>query len=157
MTIEYLAPGVYIEEMTVTPRPIEGVSTSTRGFTGVYAHALMIPAFKPAWTDPNRADPGRTLVDVLAWLAELALYRLGGRPRSRVVNVVAFVSTEPFDAERVAAALGRLQGVACNEDKSGVSVSPGLALDSAGNAIEPDDGGRPAASQRVGVRRKKDP
>ncbi|HEY0606871.1 MAG TPA: phage tail sheath family protein [Herpetosiphonaceae bacterium] len=31
---EYLAPGVYVEEINVGPRPIEGVSTSTAAFLG---------------------------------------------------------------------------------------------------------------------------
>jgi phage tail sheath protein FI len=31
---EYQAPGVYIEEFQMGPRPIEGVSTSTAGFLG---------------------------------------------------------------------------------------------------------------------------
>src|SRR6185503_20197791 len=32
---EYLSPGVYVEEIELGPRPIEGVSTSTAGFLGV--------------------------------------------------------------------------------------------------------------------------
>ncbi|MFQ5813111.1 MAG: phage tail sheath family protein [Anaerolineae bacterium] len=32
---EYLAPGVYVEEVDTGPKPIEGVSTSTAGFVGV--------------------------------------------------------------------------------------------------------------------------
>ena len=32
---EYLAPGVYLEEVQAGPQPIEGVSTSTTGFVGV--------------------------------------------------------------------------------------------------------------------------
>jgi phage tail sheath protein FI len=32
---EYLAPGVYIEEISVGPKPIEGVSTSTAAFVGI--------------------------------------------------------------------------------------------------------------------------
>ncbi len=32
---EYLAPGVYVEEINTGPRPIEGVSTSTAGFIGM--------------------------------------------------------------------------------------------------------------------------
>jgi phage tail sheath protein FI len=32
---EYLSPGVYVEEIELGPRPIEGVSTSTAGFVGV--------------------------------------------------------------------------------------------------------------------------
>jgi phage tail sheath protein FI len=31
---EYLAPGVYVEEIASGARPIEGVSTSTAGFVG---------------------------------------------------------------------------------------------------------------------------
>src|SRR4051794_39418141 len=31
---EYLSPGVYVEEISVGPKPIEGVSTSTAGFVG---------------------------------------------------------------------------------------------------------------------------
>jgi hypothetical protein len=31
---EYLSPGVYVEEIEMGPRPIEGVSTSTAGFVG---------------------------------------------------------------------------------------------------------------------------
>ncbi|HEX8921932.1 MAG TPA: hypothetical protein VF766_10670, partial [Pyrinomonadaceae bacterium] len=32
---EYLSPGVYVEEIEIGPRPLEGVSTSTAGFLGV--------------------------------------------------------------------------------------------------------------------------
>src|SRR6476620_2108093 len=31
---EYLAPGVYVEEVSFRPKSIEGVSTSTAGFVG---------------------------------------------------------------------------------------------------------------------------
>src|SRR5215213_6690368 len=32
---EYLSPGVYVEEIQLGPKPIEGVSTSTAGMVGV--------------------------------------------------------------------------------------------------------------------------
>jgi len=32
---EYLAPGVYVEEIEIGAKPIEGVSTSTAGFVGM--------------------------------------------------------------------------------------------------------------------------
>src|SRR5215813_7482099 len=35
---EYLSPGVYVEEIDVGPKPIEGVSTSTTGAVGVTAY-----------------------------------------------------------------------------------------------------------------------
>ncbi len=31
---KYLAPGVYVEEMSIQPKPIEGVPTGTTGFIG---------------------------------------------------------------------------------------------------------------------------
>ena len=41
---EYLAPGVFVEEVELGPRPIEGVSTSTTGFVGA---AVRGPVNKP--------------------------------------------------------------------------------------------------------------
>lgn len=35
---EYLSPGVYVEEIEIGAKPIEGVSTSTVGFVGMTAH-----------------------------------------------------------------------------------------------------------------------
>lgn len=40
---EYLAPGVYIEEFELGPRPIEGVGTSTAGFLGVTERGPLEP------------------------------------------------------------------------------------------------------------------
>jgi len=35
-----------------------------------------IPRFAPPWTDHNLHDPGRTFLELFAWLTEMALYRL---------------------------------------------------------------------------------
>ena len=171
MPIEYLAPGVYVEEIEGGVHDIEGVPTSTSGFTGVYAHAITIPVPKPAWTDPHQGDPGITLVDLLAWLGEAVLYRRGGRPDARKVNIVAFVSTGPLDEKRLVVSLENLQRVPCRagpgsaeglaveatgSGQPGLSVGPGLALDDGGNELEPDPRRLPAPSQRTGVRRKKE-
>ena len=172
MTIEYLAPGVFVEEVEGGSREIVGVPTSTAGFTGVYAHEMTLPAHRPAWTDANRTDPGITLVEMLAWLGESVLYRCGDRPGAREVNIVVFVSTGPLDATRLGVSLDNLRraardrvGQGPSEDlavessgnaKPGLAVEPGWATGAGGNAVEPGDGGMPAPSQRVGVRRKKD-
>src|ERR1700749_296689 len=37
---QYLSPGVYVEEMPSTARPIAGVGTSTAGFMGVVANGV---------------------------------------------------------------------------------------------------------------------
>jgi hypothetical protein len=108
MTVEYLAPGVYVEELAISPRPIEGVSTSTASYAGVYlvetnvapkpidgvststepwiGHATLVElarlaTLSPEWTDHNTHDPGIVLVDLLAWLAENLLYRARPLPR----------------------------------------------------------------------------
>src|SRR4029077_12605279 len=34
-----------------------------------------IPAHTPEWTNPRLGDPGRTLIDLFAWLGDALLYR----------------------------------------------------------------------------------
>lgn len=51
---EYLAPGVYIEEINAGPRPIEGVSTSTAGFVGETERGPIRPRLVTSWTDYQR-------------------------------------------------------------------------------------------------------
>lgn len=40
----------------------------------------LIPALHPAWTDHNPSDPGIALVELLAWLTEMVLYRVNQVP-----------------------------------------------------------------------------
>ena len=55
---EYLAPGVYIEEISTGPRPIEGVSTSTAGFVGETERGSTKPTLVTSWTDYQRTFGG---------------------------------------------------------------------------------------------------
>jgi uncharacterized protein len=55
---EYLAPGVYIEEISTGPRPIEGVSTSTAGFVGEAERGPTRPTLVTSWTDYQRTFGG---------------------------------------------------------------------------------------------------
>ena len=48
---EYLAPGVYVEEISTGPRPIEGVSTSTTGFVGQTERGPLLPRLVTSWED----------------------------------------------------------------------------------------------------------
>ena len=48
---EYLAPGVYIEEIQTGPRPIEGVSTSTTGMAGVTERGPILPRLVTSWEE----------------------------------------------------------------------------------------------------------
>lgn len=40
-----------------------------------------LPAHTPEWTDPAPGDPGRTLIELFAWLAETLLYRVNLIPQ----------------------------------------------------------------------------
>jgi len=51
---EYLAPGVYVEEINTGPRPIEGVSTSTAGFAGETERGSTKPTLVTSWADFQR-------------------------------------------------------------------------------------------------------
>lgn len=48
---EYLAPGVYVEEVRTGPRPIEGVATSTAGFAGETERGSTRPRLVTSWQD----------------------------------------------------------------------------------------------------------
>jgi len=76
---EYVAPGVYLQEVDTASKPIPGVSTSTAGLlTARRLVAAMRPIMEqeePEWSGFNDADPGITLVRILAWASEPLLDR----------------------------------------------------------------------------------
>ncbi len=51
---EYLSPGVYVEEISTGPKPIEGVSTSTAGFAGRTERGPTTPRLVTSWLDFQR-------------------------------------------------------------------------------------------------------
>lgn len=51
---EYLAPGVYIEEISTRAKPIEGVGTSTAGFVGLAERGPEYPRFIASWLEFQR-------------------------------------------------------------------------------------------------------
>ncbi len=51
---EYLAPGVYVEEINVGPVPIEGVGTSTAGFVGQTERGPTSPRLITSWLQFQR-------------------------------------------------------------------------------------------------------
>src|SRR6266496_2563404 len=50
---EYLSPGVYVEEIPSTIKPIAGVSTSTAAFVGIVRDHIVIPEGNPDY-DPTK-------------------------------------------------------------------------------------------------------
>src|SRR5689334_3090796 len=60
---EYLSPGVYVEEIELGPRPIEGVSTSTAGFLGVTLRGPDEPHFNTGFEEFKRLYGGHMSID----------------------------------------------------------------------------------------------
>lgn len=127
---EYLYPGVYVEETDAPVRPIPGVSTSLDGAALESLAAdvrLAMRTSVPGWTNYNESDPGVTLVEVFAFLAESLLYRSGELPeRGR-----------PFSL-RASAALSALAGAPnpCIETVKRPIFFTGRLLDAATLAAE---------------------
>src|SRR5512138_2789224 len=48
---EYLAPGVYIEEIERGPKPIEGVATSTAAFLGETLRGPLLPRLVTSYSE----------------------------------------------------------------------------------------------------------
>lgn len=51
---EYLSPGVYVEEIEIGGKPIEGVSTSTAGFLGECERGPTTPRLISSWLEYQR-------------------------------------------------------------------------------------------------------
>jgi len=51
---EYLSPGVYVEEIEIGAKPIEGVSTSTVGFLGEAERGHTTPRLVTSWSEYQR-------------------------------------------------------------------------------------------------------
>ena len=59
---EYLSPGVYVEEVPSTIKPIAGVSTSTAAFVGIIRGPVQIPEDNPIYDPTGRSpDPNSKL------------------------------------------------------------------------------------------------
>lgn len=61
---EYLAPGVYVEEVSMGSKPIEGVSTSTAGLVGVAERGpINVPQLVTSYGEYQRVFGGRLPLD----------------------------------------------------------------------------------------------
>jgi hypothetical protein len=65
----------------------------------------LIPRYAPEWTDHNLHDPGITLVDLFAWLAEMAQYRLNRVPSRHKRKFASLVGYEPAGPQPAAVVL----------------------------------------------------
>jgi len=70
-----------------------------------------IPAHTPEWTNPRQGDPGRTLIDLFAWLGDALLYRANLIPeRQRLVFLKLLgMGLKPAQPARCIVSLGFAQ------------------------------------------------
>src|SRR6266513_303228 len=99
---EYLAPGVYVEEVPAGPVPIEGVSTSTAGFVGQTVRGPLGAKLVTGWDQYRRwfgsyTDPG---VSYLPYSVK-GFFDNGGQRAfiARVIAAGAQAAENPFPAQ----------------------------------------------------------
>lgn len=56
--------------------------------------ARYTPEWQPVWTDLNDSDPGITMVQVFAWLAEMLMYRMAQVPKLNYIKFLELVGIE---------------------------------------------------------------
>ena len=67
-------------------------SSTTRTYETLLGEILKrIPVYSPEWTDFNDSDPGVTLVELFAFLADTLLWQIDERQRQRRRRRVAFL------------------------------------------------------------------
>ncbi len=67
-----------------------------RTWTDLVAEATaLIPVYGPQWTDQNYSDPGITLVELCAWIAEMDIYQLSQISDRERLKFLALVGTAP--------------------------------------------------------------
>ena len=103
---EYLAPGVYVEEVSSGIKPIEGVGTSTAGFIGATERGPMPPQFVSSFLEFQRIYGSH--VPHLSYLAYAVqgFFENGGRRCfvGRVASRNAVTAANNFGSLRIAAA-----------------------------------------------------
>jgi uncharacterized protein len=92
---EYLSPGVYVEEISRGPRPIEGVGTSTAGFAGPTERGPESPRLITSWLDFQRWYGGH-IPDVSYLAYAVQGYFENGGQRCFVTRVTGNDATAAF-------------------------------------------------------------
>src|ERR1035438_71201 len=86
--------------------PLIPPSLDDRSYDDIVQEMLAnIPAHTPEWTNPQPGDPGRTLIELFAWLADTILYRANLVPEKQRI---AFLKLLGQSMQPAAAATGIL-------------------------------------------------
>jgi predicted phage baseplate assembly protein len=98
-----------------------------------------IPVYAPHWTNHNRSDPGITLIELLAWIAEMQMYRqnrINDMSRLKFLKLLGVKGPEPARPSQVdltfkmenAAACGSLRIPAYTQAAASDPVSGELVI-----------------------------
>jgi predicted phage baseplate assembly protein len=66
----------------------------------------LLPLYAPGWTDHNLHDPGITLMELFAWVAEMDLYRLDRVPAAHIRKFLALLGFAPLPPAGAEVAVG---------------------------------------------------
>ncbi len=67
----------------------------------------LIPRYSREWTDFNPSDPGITLIEILAWLSEMVIFRINQIPKEHVLKYMALIGIEPAECEDLQMTISR--------------------------------------------------
>ena len=90
---EYISPGVFVEEVNVSAKSIEGVSTSTVGFLGETERRPLKPRLLTSFTDFLRVYGSYVENSFLAYAVD-GFFRNGGA-RCYIARIVPDVNADP--------------------------------------------------------------
>ncbi len=126
--------------------PIRVPSLDDRSFQNLVDEVLArIPAHTPEWTNPVPGDPGRTVIELFAWLTDTLLYRVNLIPERQRLAFLRLLGVQmrPARAARTLVALGfdapdntlaqflpaltKIKGAATFETRDQVTVLPIVA------------------------------
>src|SRR5678815_1395666 len=85
-----------------------------------------IPAHTPEWTNPRAGDPGRTLIELFAWLGDALLYRANLIPERQRITFLRLLGV-PLQPARPARGLVTVS-LKENESIAALQVRPLAAL-----------------------------
>jgi hypothetical protein len=86
--------------------PLELPNLDDRRFADLVDEALsMLPRYAPEWTNHNPSDPGITLIELLAFFAEMFIYRLDRIGRAHKIRFLQLLrgrdrAADPFHSTR---------------------------------------------------------
>src|ERR1044072_559332 len=75
--------------------PLLPPALDDRSFDDLVEEVLSrIPAHTPEWTNPRQGDPGRTLIELFAWLTDTLLYRANLIPERQRLSFLRLLGAQ---------------------------------------------------------------